>query len=62
MIGAILKVKLAGGFLGDGTTGAGYELDLAFLAMAVFITINGSKIFALDQIIFNGKKSDTRSV
>lgn len=57
MVGAILKVKLAVGFLGNGQM-AGYELDLAFLAMAVFIVINGSKAFALDQFIFKGKETE----
>ena len=56
MIGATLKVKLAIGFLGNGQM-AGYELDLALLAMAVFIAINGSKMFAVDQIIFNRKET-----
>ncbi|MCQ6274499.1 DoxX family protein [Bacillus sp. V3B] len=56
MIGATLKVKLAGGFLGTGQ-GAGYELDLALLAMAVFIAINGSKMFAIDQLIFKKQES-----
>lgn len=60
MIGAILKIKLAVGFLGNGQM-AGYELDLAFLAMAIFIAINGSKMFALDQIIFKGQKNETKS-
>ncbi|MEH7502647.1 DoxX family protein [Neobacillus drentensis] len=60
MIGATVKVKLAGGFLGNGQM-AGYELDLALLAMAVFIAINGSKMFALDQIIFKGQKTETSS-
>jgi uncharacterized membrane protein YphA (DoxX/SURF4 family) len=52
MLGAMIKVKLAVGFLGNGQM-AGYELDLAFLAMAVVIAINGSKMFAVDQLIFN---------
>ncbi|MGG3561606.1 DoxX family protein [Neobacillus rhizosphaerae] len=52
MIGAMIKVKLAVGFLGNGQM-AGYELDLAFLAMAVVIAVNDSKLFALDQVIFN---------
>jgi putative oxidoreductase len=60
MIGATLKVKLAVGFLGNGKM-AGYELDLALLAMAVFIAINGSKMFALDKVIFKEQKSDTTS-
>jgi uncharacterized membrane protein YphA (DoxX/SURF4 family) len=58
MIGATVKVKLAVGFLGNGQM-AGYELDLALLAMAVFIAINGSKMFALDQLIFKGQKEET---
>jgi putative oxidoreductase len=51
MIGAILKVKLAIGLLGNGQM-AGYELDLAFLAMAVYLVINGSKLFSLSKIIY----------
>lgn len=58
MAGAIIKVKLAGGFLGNGQ-GAGYELELAFLAMSLLIAINGSKLFALDQLLFNKEKKDT---
>ncbi|AQQ54633.1 DoxX family protein [Planococcus lenghuensis] len=50
MLGAILKVKLAVGFLGNGQM-AGYELDLAFLAIAVSLAITGSKAFALDWYI-----------
>lgn len=55
MVGAIVKVKLAVGFLGNGQM-AGYELDLAFLAMAVMLAITDSKAFALDQLIFKGKE------
>ena len=61
MIGATLKVKLAVGFLGNGKM-AGYELDLALLAMAVFIAINGSKMFALDKVIFKLQKTDTKTL
>ena len=60
MIGAIIKVKLAVGFLGNGQM-AGYELDLAFLAMAVVIAINGSNIFALDHLIFNKPMNRNKS-
>lgn len=52
MIGAILKVKLSVGLLGNGQM-AGYELDLAFLAIAVYLAINGSKLFSLSQLIFH---------
>lgn len=60
MIGAIIKVKLAVGFLGNGQM-AGYELDLAFLAMAVVIAINGSNIFALDHLILNKPTNRNKS-
>lgn len=51
MIGATLKVKLSVGLLGNGQT-AGYELDLAFLAMAVYLVINGSRALSVSQLIF----------
>ncbi|WP_088006927.1 DoxX family protein [Indiicoccus explosivorum] len=57
MIGAILKVKLAVGFLGNGQM-AGYELDLAFLAMAVSLAITGSKAFALDGYFANERNTE----
>ncbi|MCZ8519782.1 MULTISPECIES: DoxX family protein [Paenibacillus] len=49
MLGAILKVKLAGGFMGDGQ-GAGYELDLALLAMAAYLGLSGSSLYAVDRL------------
>ncbi|WP_429844005.1 DoxX family protein [Brevibacillus sp. FIR094] len=55
MLGAIFTAKLAAGFLG-GEGGAGYELDLALLAMLVALGISGSSKFALDTILF-GKSS-----
>ncbi|PLS17413.1 DoxX family protein [Bacillus sp. M6-12] len=62
MVGAIVKVKLAAGFLGNGQS-AGYELDLAFLAMALSIAVTGSKAYSLDQFIFKGKETvNARSV
>jgi len=50
MLGAIIKVKLAAGFLGNGEM-AGYELELAYLAMALFLAINGSKQFSMGQFL-----------
>ncbi|MDX8364555.1 DoxX family protein [Cytobacillus sp. Hm23] len=47
MIVAIFKVKLDVGFTGNGSM-AGYELDLALLAMALYLAINGSKQWSLD--------------
>jgi putative oxidoreductase len=55
MLGAIFKAKLTLGLLGNGQM-AGYELEIALLAMAVFIAINGSKLYAVDQFIFKGQK------
>lgn len=42
MVGAIITAKLAVGFLN------GYELDLALMAMAAFLAIAGSELFAVD--------------
>lgn len=56
MIGAILKVKLSVGLLGNGQM-AGYELDLAFLAMAVYLVITDSKLLSINQL-FNQQDSD----
>ncbi len=61
MAGAIVKVKLAAGFLGNGQM-AGYELDLAFLAMAVSLAITGSKAYALDLFIFKEKKTEKNTL
>jgi putative oxidoreductase len=63
MIGAILKVKLSLGLLGNGQM-AGYELDLALFAMAVVIAVNGSKLYALDQVVLKGirqKSEETKA-
>lgn len=56
MIGATLKVKLSAGLLGNGQM-AGYELDLALLAMAIYLVINGSKLLSVSELIFR-KDSD----
>lgn len=55
MLGAIFKAKLSLGFLGNGQM-AGYELDIALLAMAVVIAITGSKLFAVDHLIKGNKE------
>lgn len=52
MVGAIITAKLPVGLLGNGQM-AGYELDLAFLAIAVYLAINGSKLLSLHQLLFN---------
>ncbi len=42
MVGAIITVKLAVGFMN------GYEFDLALLAMAAFLAIAGSDLYAVE--------------
>jgi uncharacterized membrane protein YphA (DoxX/SURF4 family) len=56
MIGAIIKVKLAAGFLGNDTM-AGYELELAYLAISLFLAINGSKQFSIDKLVLKNESS-----
>jgi putative oxidoreductase len=59
MIGATLKVKPSIGLLGNGQM-AGYELDLAFLAIALYLVINGSKVLSVSQLIFQKDSSDLK--
>jgi putative oxidoreductase len=61
MIGATFKAKLTLGFLGNGQM-AGYELDLALLVMGIFIPLNGSKLYALDQILFKAQDQEAKTV
>ena len=46
MLGAIFTAKISIGFAGNGQM-AGWELDLAFLAMSVALFVSGSEKFAL---------------
>ncbi|WP_077212086.1 DoxX family protein [Bacillus dakarensis] len=58
MIGAIFTAKLSLGLLGDGQM-AGYELDIAFFVIAVFLAINGSKLYSLGNLIFKKDLQET---
>lgn len=53
---AIVKVKLAGGFLGNGQM-AGYELDLALLAISIYLAMTNKSLFALDNVLFQSKNA-----
>lgn len=55
MVGAIVTVKLAAGFAGNGQM-AGYELDLAFLAMAIYLALNGSGLYSLGSLFGSNTK------
>jgi uncharacterized membrane protein YphA (DoxX/SURF4 family) len=49
MLGAIFTAKLGSEFIG------GFELDVALLAMSIFLILSGSKFLALDPVIFKNK-------
>lgn len=54
MLGAIFTAKLSVGFMGAET--AGYELDVALLAIAAVLLISGSRLLSLDNKIFASEK------
>lgn len=54
MAGAIFTAKLPSGFLGNGQA-AGYELDLALLAMSVYLACANRTVLSMDNVIFNKK-------
>lgn len=59
MLGAIFTVKLSAGFMGtDG--GAGYEFDVALLAMSVSLALSGSSMLSLDSL-FRAKRQEDLS-
>jgi uncharacterized membrane protein YphA (DoxX/SURF4 family) len=58
MLGAILKVKLGAGFLGNGQ-GGGYELDLVLMAISVFLALNGSFLLSLDSKLSRSTHNQT---
>lgn len=58
LIGATVKVKLVAGLLGNGQM-AGYELDLVYFVIAVYLVLNGSKLYAMDALLF---KSGTENM
>lgn len=53
---ATIKVKLAGGFLGNGQM-AGYELDLALMVIAIYLALTNKSLFALDNVLFQSKNA-----
>ena len=55
LAGAILTAKLSAGLLGDGQS-AGYELDLGFLLIALYLAVEGGRAFSIDRLIM-GKRT-----
>jgi len=56
MVGAIFTAKLPAGLLGNGQA-AGYELDLALLAMAIYFVLANKSALSLDHKLFHSEKS-----
>lgn len=56
MAGAMIKVKVAGGFLGNGQM-AGYELDLALMMISIYLAMTNKSLFALDNVLFQSKNA-----
>lgn len=59
MVGATVKVKLAAGFLGNGQM-AGWELDLALMAMAIHLAIAGSYAYSFDDFIRKDSQTELK--
>lgn len=59
MLGAILKVKLTAGFMGNGQA-SGYELDLVLMAIAVFLALNGSSWLSVDSKLYQSEQAQTK--
>lgn len=49
MLGAIFTAKLGSGFIG------GYELDVALLAMSIYLVLSGSEFLSLEKVIIKDK-------
>lgn len=54
MAGAIITAKIPAGFLGNGQM-AGYELDLALLAMSIFFVLADKSVLSLDNKLSSSK-------
>lgn len=55
LVGALFSVKLSAGFLGDGSS-AGYEFDLALLAIAIhLLNVGPASRYSLDFYLFQRK-------
>ncbi|MGJ9386055.1 DoxX family protein [Salipaludibacillus sp. CF4.18] len=53
LIGAIITVQLAVGFIG------GYAYDLVLLIVSVHLLLSGSKLLSLGQLFFRGQESNS---
>jgi putative oxidoreductase len=56
LIGAIVSMKLSVGLLGNGEM-AGYELDLAFILVAIYLSVSETSPLSLDYIFFKKREA-----
>ncbi|WP_340372853.1 DoxX family protein [Peribacillus sp. FSL E2-0218] len=62
MAGAIIYVKLPAGFMGN-EEGAGFEMDLVLMVIALHLVLNGSRLMSLDSKLPTYKKGqDSKSI
>lgn len=54
LIGAIFTAKLSAGLMGNGQS-AGYELDLAFMVIALYLAVADRTRWSLDHLLFGRK-------
>ncbi|MCL9659258.1 DoxX family protein [Paenibacillus hunanensis] len=54
LLGAVFTVKLSAGLMGNGQM-AGYELDLSFMLVALYLAVSNNTGFSLDQMLFRRK-------
>lgn len=57
LVGAVLTAKLSAGLLGNGQS-AGYELDLAFIVIALYLAVAGRTGLSLDAALFGRTKAE----
>ncbi|MFC5647914.1 DoxX family protein [Paenibacillus solisilvae] len=55
LIGAVFTMKLTAGLLGNGQM-AGYELDLAYIMLAIYLIFAGPGLLSIDKVIFDNRK------
>jgi putative oxidoreductase len=55
LMGAIVSMKLSAGLLGNAEM-AGYELDLAFMLVAMYLSLSAPTFLSMDYMITNNKE------
>ncbi|NOU90069.1 DoxX family membrane protein [Paenibacillus sp. LMG 31460] len=56
LIGAILTTKLSAGLLGDGQM-PGYELDLGFMLVSLYLVVTEQSTLSVDRLIMNKRSA-----